>query len=464
MDMKKVIAATVMATVVGTTAVGAASAAVPAKATAVQVKSSVFTINYAPATVRSLLSNGETLVSIRDISTALGASLTLENGKTIVTLNDHTFAYKVGDKQANVDGKKIILSQQIKSIDGVAYVAVRPLVQSLGGTMGLVDGKLAINTVKLLTGGENARFVNATEAIVSVYDADLRTDYLVDITTGKSAQLMSSRDYSDLVPAPNGMKAAYLDSDGAVYVLNLSSMQSQQVSKDTSIKPELAWASDSSVIYFLQGDKGSVIAKLDIATGTITKLVEDKVDYKSALGVSADGKKFTYLVTTPSKSTADSTDLDQDVVAIDTSSEQMQVYLYDTTIEKPEAVQLTTAKDDKVFLQSDNASKVYYLSVADENSNATVVSVDKNKKMTTLFAEGDAEQILLAGGKLYVLTAVNDDSSAIYEVDLATGSKKLLYNTPADASDLVVYGSQIIITLSDGLYTNVGNTWKPISK
>lgn len=330
--------------------------------------------------------------------------------------------------------------------------------------MALKDGKLAINTIKLLAGGDNARFVNASQAIVSVETDAKRTDYLVDVATGKSAELLSSEGGSDLIVAPGGAKAAYTDAEGAVYVIDLASKQAKQITADTSIKTELVWSADGSAIYFLQGDKGSVIAKVDVATGTISKVVEDKVDYKSALSVSPDGKKFAYLVTTPPKATADGTDLDKDTVAIDASGEQVQVNLFDTTAEKPAAVALTSAKDDKLFVVSPDGSTVYYVSVADENANATVASVDKDKKTATLLAEGDVEELVLSDGKLYVLTAISDAESGIYEVDPATASKKLLYNVSASASGLAVNGSQIIIALEDGLYVNANGTWKPVTR
>ncbi|MDI4646793.1 stalk domain-containing protein [Cohnella hashimotonis] len=472
--MKKAIAATILAAALGTAAAGTAGAAqagsttsakaIAAKAVTLTVKQSAFVVNYTDVQVRTVLSNGETLVSVRDLSAALGAKLSTLNGYTTVTLDSHSFAFKTGVKQASVDGNVVNLNQPVKVLNGTAFVAVKPLVQALGGTMALKDGKLAINTIKLIAGGENARFVNASQAIVSVETDAKRTDYLVDVATGKSAELLSTEGGSDLIVAPGGAKAAYTDGEGAVYVLDLASKQSKQISNDTSIKTELVWSADGSAIYFLQGDKGSVIAKVDVATGTISKVVEDKVDYKSALSVSPDGKKFAYLVTTPPKATADGTDLDKDTVAIDASGEQVQVNLFDTTAEKPAAVALTSAKDDKLFVVSPDGSTVYYVSVADENASATVVSVDKEKKTATLLAEGDVEELVLSGGKLYVLTAVNADESAIYEVDPATASQKLLYKVPASASGLAVNGSQMIIALEDGLYVNANGSWKPVTR
>lgn len=476
MVMKKAFAATILAAALGASATGAADAATAAKpaagtakavspaAAALQVKQSVFAINYADAAVRTIASGGETLVSVRDLSAALGAALSVQNGTTSVALDGHTFAFKAGAKQVTVDGSAVSLKQSVKTVNGTSFVPVRPLVQALGGTLALNGGKLAINTIRLLSGGENARFVNAGTAIVSVYDGDKRTDYLVATATGRSTELLSGEGLSDLIVAPNGAKAAYTDADGAVYIIDLATRQSSQVTQDNSIKTELVWAADSGSIYFLQGDKGSVIAKLELASGTISKLVDDKVDYKSSLSVSPDGKIFTYLVTTPPKATADSADLDKDVVDIDASGEQVQINLYDSSAEKPAAVALTSSKDDKLFVASPDGSKVYYISVADENANAIVASVDKDKQAATLLAEGDADELVVSGGKLYALTSLNDSEAAIYEIDPASGAKKLLYKVPAAATGLAVKGSQLIIALEDGLYINANAGWKPVTR
>ena len=62
-----------------------------------------------------------------------------------------------------------------------------------------------------------------------------------------------------------------------------------------------------------------------MADGTLTKVLEDKVDYKANLSVSTDGTKFYYTVTKPGAVTApDGKPVDADDVAIDTTGTEPQ--------------------------------------------------------------------------------------------------------------------------------------------
>ncbi|MGO4376365.1 TolB family protein, partial [Paenibacillus sp. MCAF20] len=150
---------------------------------------------------------------------------------------------------------------------------------------------------------------------------------LVNATNGKYELLLSSAGTSDLVVSPNGQNAAYTDANGAVYVIDLNSKESKQVSTDSSIKNELQWSQDGTALFFLQGDKNSIIAKVNLADGTVSKVLEDKVDYKANLDVSADGTKFAFTVNKQPKVTADSNvDVALDDVAIDAAGTEAQVY------------------------------------------------------------------------------------------------------------------------------------------
>ncbi|WP_246469739.1 stalk domain-containing protein [Cohnella nanjingensis] len=462
--MKKAIGVTLLAAAVSTSLVSAASAATTTKAAAVQVQQSTFAINYQASTIRTVKQSGETLVAVRDIAAALNAKLSVHNGITTVALDGHTVDLKAGDKKITVDGNAVNLSQPVKSVNGTAFIAVRPLVQGLGGTLATSGGQIAINTIKLLAGAENPRFVRAGQILVSVPAGESRTEYLIDAKTGKSSELLKTTDASDLIVAPNGAKAAYTDSTGAVYVIDLATKQSAQVSADTSIKAELVWAADSSLLYFLQGDKGTVIAQLDPANGTIKTILDDKVDYKSSLNVSPDGKKFTYVVTALGKVTSDATNVDEDKVSIDFAGTGGQVYLVDVSVEKPAAVKLTTTSDDKLFLQSADGSAAYYVSVPEGDGNASVVAVDKDAKASALFGEGDVLEIALSGGKLYVLTQVSDSATAVYEVDPASGAKTKLYDLSGDVSGFIANGSEIAVENGGQVYARIGDQWKPITK
>lgn len=463
--MRKALAVSVMAAIVSTSAIGAASAAsAKPAATAVQVQTAAFKVNGNDATIHIVKSNGETLIAVRDLGKALGATLSAKNGATVVSLNGHTVELKPNAKQLVADGQATTLLQPVKNVNGSSYIALRPFVAGLGGTVSIKAGVISVSTIQLLAGAENPRFAGAGKLLVSKTDDNGRTDYLVDTKSGKYETLLSSTDASDLAVAPNGAKAAYTDSNGAVYVIDLATKVSTKVSDDSNIKTELVWSSDSSVIFFLQGDKGSVIAKLDPASGTITKVLDDKVDYKSSLSVSPDGTKFIYVVTTLGSVTSDATNVDEDNVSIDYSANQAQIYAFDASVKDGKPAKLTTTTDDKVFVESADGVKAYYVSVPSEDQNSPLLAVDGSAQPSTVYADSDVIESVLDGGKLYVLAAKSDTSNVIYEIDLSTGAKKQLYEVSSEVSSIAVSGSQIAVVRDGQVLVNQGGAWTLVTK
>ncbi|WP_293199657.1 stalk domain-containing protein [Paenibacillus sp.] len=466
--MKKVLVVSMVATVLTTSgayAVSAAPATKPAASTsAAQVKNSTFTINGSSVTVRSIVKNGETLVAVRDVIRAMEAQSEMVNGATVIQLNGHTVSLQNKSKQLDVDGTKVNLKQPVTIIGGTSYVALRPLVSSVGGTVELRNGQLEVRTIALLEAAENPRFVGTDGLIVSKNDDQGRNDYLVNTATGKYELLLTTEGGSDLVVSPSGNQAAYTNAEGAVYVIDLKTKASKLITNDTSIKPEMVWSMDESSIYFLQGDKGSVIANLNLADGSITKLVEDKVDYKENLNVSTSGKRFIYSVTTLGKVTADSTNVDEDNVEIDFSANQQQLFSYNNDSEKKEAVQLTTGTDDKVFIYSADGQKAYYVSVPSEDGNASLMSVDASQKPVTIYNEHDVEQAILSGSTLYVLAAQDDKNSVILSIDTVTGQQSKLYTVSSDVSSIVVKGSQIAVVENGQVLVQADGSWRAVTK
>ncbi|SEK75065.1 stalk domain-containing protein [Paenibacillus sp. OK003] len=464
--MKKVLVVSMVATVLGTSVVSAVSAAPAVKpaANAAQVQNSTLTINGNSVVVRSIVKNGETLVSLRDVIKAIGAQAEVHSGTTVIKLNDHSVTLQNNSKQIVVDDVKVNLNQPVTIIGGTSYIALRPLVSGVGGTIVKRNGLLEISTVSLIDEVENPRFAGADKLIVSKSDNNGRNDYLVNTTSGKYELLLTTDGGSDLVISPSGDQAAYTNAEGAVYVIDLKTKASKLITSDNSIKPELVWSADGNAIYFLQGDKGSVIAKLNLADGAITKVVEDKVDYKENLNVSADGKKFIYTVTTLGTVTSDTTNVDEDNVSIDFSSNQQQIFSYNTGNSKPEAVKLTTSTDDKVFVWSADGQKAYYVSVPSEDGKASLLSVDSSQKSTPVYSEYDVEQAILSGGILYVLAAQDDSNSVILSIDPVTGKQTKLYTVSSDVSSIAVAGTQISVVENGRVLVQAGGSWRAVTK
>ncbi|WP_442950535.1 stalk domain-containing protein, partial [Paenibacillus sp. D9] len=280
------LAAVVLTAVLGTASAGAVQAAASQPSTG----KLQWTVNGQSSEIRTLVLNGQQLVSVSDAAKALGAEVEImpEGAGIRITLGEHSVLVKAGSKPLNEDGTafgQVVQSwKQANYVDGASYV------QALGGSYSLLDGSgISIQTLQLLEGAETAQWAGDGRLIVSVSDESGRTDYLVDATTGAYSQLLSSSGASDLVVSPDGGKVAFSETDGTLRTVDLSTLRMAKIGTDTSIKSNLQWSADGKSIYFLQGDKTNVIAAADVATGAVSKVLDDKVEYKGDLSVTAGG-------------------------------------------------------------------------------------------------------------------------------------------------------------------------------
>ena len=327
----------------------------------------------------------------------------------------------------------------------------------------MMTGKVWVDAVRKIQ-VDQASWIDAGHLLASQITDNGRIDYIVDAANGNYKQLMDSTEASDLTVAPNGMKAAYTDQSGAVYIVDFANNSTIELTSDTTIKPELVWSADSSSIYFLQGDKGSVIAKLS-ADGTISKVLDDKVDYKSNLTVSADGKSFIYTVIKPGAVTADgSKPVDSDDVTIDMTGTEPQLYSFDSSVKDGKPVKLTTTADDKIFVGANvDASKAIYVSVED-NKPSSLISAAKDSTVTKLIDDKDVLQAVIAGDVVYALVDGASEES-IYEINLTSGAKKLVANVPADVSEVIAAPGGLLAIVQDGkVLVSHNGAWKKVTK
>lgn len=348
----------------------------------------------------------------------------------------------------------------------VSAVSAAPAVEvaSSSSKVSAVSANTANMDSNLLADVDRVQWANASKLIAFKDTENGRENYLINAATGSYRRLNLDADGSDLVVNPQGNVAAFTNAAGEIWLFNLNDLFLRKLSKDTNIKPELVWAADGESLYFLQGDKGSVISQIRISDGVITKVLDDKVDYKANLGVSADGKTFTYTVTKPGAVVADaSKPIENDDVTIDMKGTEPQLFSYTLKAEKP--VQLTTSTDDKVFfVPAADGSSVAYVSVsADEAAKSTVVSVSKDKTVKTLFDKADVYEAEPSGNGLVVLAAGEGDKQAIYEVD-AAGNSKVLFTVSADVTDVEAKDGALAIIDNGIVYVNSNGQWKPITR
>jgi hypothetical protein len=401
------------------------------------------------------------------LSSKLGAKLQPVKGGVQATLNGHTIELQTNSNTIKVYVLKQPLAVPVKAVNGTTYVELKAYIQALGAQFSKDASGTTWIDANLLANVDHIQWVDSTSLIASQENETGRVDFLVNAQTGKYQQLLDAADASELVVAPNATKAAYTNADGEVFVIDLSTKVSTKVSADINIKPELVWSADGSSLFFLQGDKGTVINKLDLATGTISKVLDDKVDYKANLDVSADGKIFTYTVTKPGAVVADATKpVENDDVSIDMKGTEPQVFMFDSSVTDGKPVQLTTSADDKVFIHAAaDGSNVAYASVSDTGVRSTLNLVYKDKNSKIVFSDKDVYQAVLSGGNWYLLTAGDANNQFIYKVDPATGVAKQLKTVSEAVSDIVVKeGAPIAVIANGHVLVDVNGHWKPTTK
>jgi hypothetical protein len=467
MLLKKASIVSVLALTVGVSAASAVSAATVTKVSAVQVANSTYIVNGATVKISTFFEKGKTLASVKELSSKLGAKLQPVKGGVQATLNGHTIELQTNSNTIKVDGVKQQLAVPVKAVNGTTYVELKAYIQALGAQFSKDASGTTWIDANLLANVDHIQWIDSLSLIASQENETGRVDFLVNAQTGKYQQLLDAADASELVVAPNATKAAYTNADGEVFVIDLSTKVSTKVSADINIKPELVWSADGSSLFFLQGDKGTVINKLDLATGTISKVLDDKVDYKANLDVSADGKIFTYTVTKPGAVVADATKpVENDDVSIDMKGTEPQVFMFDSSVTDGKPVQLTTSADDKVFIHAAaDGSNVAYASVSDTGVRSTLNLVYKDKNSKIVFSDKDVYQAVLSGGNWYLLTAGDANNQFIYEVDLATGNAKKLYTVSEAVSDIVVKeGAPVAVIANGHVLVDVNGHWKPTTK
>lgn len=424
-------------------------------------------VNDQSVQIRSIQANGSTLVSLRDLGAASGA-LFVVNVKSGVTayIHGHSIEFHAGSNEALVDGEQVELQQAVENVNGSYYISAEDFLSVFDVEGGQDDaGQLWIDAVERIH-ADSISWINAGQLLASQLTDEGRTDYIVDAKTGSYSKLFSSDSASDLTFSQDGTKAAYTDDNGIVYVIDLTSktFASKAISSDITIKPELVWSADGKSIYFLQGDKGTVIQQLNVADGTLKKILDDKVDYKTNLSVSADGTKFYYTVIKPGTVTADATKpVDADDVAIDNTGSEPQLYFYDASAATPAPVKLTTTTDDKAFVgAAADGSAAYYVSSVD-GKPSSLVSVAKDKTIKTLIGDKDVLQATQAGSKIYALTDAGD-KTALNVVDTTTGAVTLIGNIDGNVSDVIASaGTPVAVVIDDQTFVVDGQSLKKVT-
>ena len=166
------------------------------------------------------------------------------------------------------------------------------------------------------------------------------------------------------------------------------------------------------------------VASMNVSDGTITTIISDKVNYKSDLHLSVDGKKLLYVVAKEG-STKFTEGENPEVDSIDTTGTEPQIYVINLTDAKPAGVAVTTTTDNKVFPGFLSNGNIVYLSADAESDDLPELKmIDQNNEVTTLISNKDiVSSLVTPNGEVYILVAESNGYSVIYKVNPDT--KKL---------------------------------------
>lgn len=190
---------------------------------------------------------------------------------------------------------------------------------------------------------------------------------------------------------------------------------------------------------------------MNVGDGKVTEVLADKVENKSDVSLSADGKRLVYIVNVTGVASSDK-DSTEESLSIDYSGAGQQLYSLDLTDKEAKPVQLTTGKDNKLYPVALDGGKAAYLS-ADPDSVAA-------KDVIKVIGPGSSVQDLpsiidvtvIAAGPSGTLAAAGiaaDGSTKVLKID--SGSQAQLYSTSGTVSELAVSadGSRIAL-IEDG--------------
>jgi len=387
--------------------------------------------------------NGTRLYAVRDLIHSIGGQLTVNGGALSVVLDSasstvNTITFKTGDTAYTVNGEAKTFQTAPTYAAGRVYVELEGFVEGLGGSLIEGSGGIAVRSFSLLTGEfEYARWTSGSQ-IAAVRESDKAT-YLLDAASGRGLLLTGSEEVAEMVVSPDGQYGICLNEQAQLTAVNLDNGSKRLISKDTSVKTDPVWSVDGKTIYFIQGDNQEKIAKVNVASGEITKLVEDKVSFKSDLRVSADEKKLLYFVnaTGTAKNDADST---EDSLSIDYSAAGTKLVSFDLTVKDAKAVDLAVGADNKLAPQWLADGRAAYISIDLDKDDVVGVltAVAAGNKVSVLLPEISASTTWVnSAGELYVLGTAKNGQSVLSRVK-ADGTATQVAATELEATDMSV--------------------------
>ncbi|MGN7359913.1 stalk domain-containing protein [Paenibacillus sp. SAF-054] len=439
----------------------AAAAITPAKSTVTKVpaaKRPVATaqilVNGKSMPVRMIQAGNGKLIAVSDLVKAFGASVSSSKGIITITAghSGHILQIQAASKTFKLDGEDYSFTVAPILQDNRSFVEWMPVVAALGGEV--LDGgqTLQILTAERISGSFASVKFDAKGQVIAVKD-DADPPQLLSLKADYSSHLLSAgSSVLNMTISPNGDTAAFTDETGQLYLLGWSgAAEPVKLGADTSVKTDLSWTADGKHIYFIQGDKQEKVSYISVDTGKITEVVADKVENKSEVHVSADGKKITYIVniTGVAQNDKDST---EESLQIDYSAAGEQIYTLDLGVKDAKPAKATSTGDNKLYPAFLSNGSVAYLSAdpGSSSSRGIIKAILPDGQIQDLLGDVDVTlSAVNASGHLVAAGIAADGSTKVYSV--VSGSKKEIFSTDGDIADLAISadGSRVA-ALADG--------------
>lgn len=256
--------------------------------------------------------------------------------------------------------------------------------------------------------------------------------YRLGMNGEKKLLLAASVNATEVTESSDGKRLAYVNDNGELFILDLSSMAIKKVSVDNEPKMELQFSADNSKLYYLMGEKIDQIAMMDLGTEKQTILLGDKVSYKSDLQISVDGTKAMYIVTK-----AGTVNDKDESYAVDTKGTEPQLNLLDLSTTAAKPIQITTNLDNKVYPRFVANNEIVYISSDDAHVNMSLMHLNADGKELRYFVNHlDVSQVItLKDGTLLVVGESSNYKKSIFKV-LPNGSTEKLVALPEGTLDV----------------------------
>lgn len=321
---------------------------------------------------------------------------------------------------------------------------LRVLASVMVGVMALSATSFAASNP--LSGTVTSPKWSGSESLIAQVQTSEGTEYQKLSLNGTHEVLVkASANATELTTSQDGTKAAYVNDNGDLFLVDLVSKKETKLSVDNEPKMELQFNTAGTKLYFLMGDKIDKLAVIQLSDGKQSVLVSDGVAYKSDLDIAKDESKAVYVVTGAGK-----VDETSEALTIDTKGTEPQIYSVKLTgSDKP--VKLTTSLDNKISTKLNMAGETLFISAMDTTDALPLkkISIDG---LTTLYYVNHlaVESVNVLSDGTVLLKAFSGNKESLFTADGMGRTKKLADlpegTTGVVASDLAHVAITVLTT------------------